>query len=101
MKTYANIEGSIATIRIDGELDHHSAGKVLDDIEVLIGGKFPRELIVDMSAVSFMDSSGIAIVLGAYKRMLQVDGAVRLVNIPKQATKVLKAAGIDKILKIS
>ena len=101
MKTYVNIEGGVATIRIDGELDHHSAGKVIDDIEVLIGGRFPRELVVDMSAVSFMDSSGIAIVLGAYRRMMQVEGSIRLVNIPKQAAKVLKAAGIDKILKIS
>ena len=101
MKITCSVDDRIATVRLEGELDHHAAGEVIDRAEALIDGCFPLELIFDMSAVSFMDSSGIAVVLGSYRRMRAVGGSVRLTGIPRQSEKVLLAAGIDKILKIS
>ena len=59
----------------------------------------PSMLILDMSGVSFMDSSGIAVLLRAYRRLGELGGTVKVVNIPAQAGKVLRAAGVDRIME--
>ena len=48
-----------------------------------------------------MDSSGIAVVLRTWKRMCQLGGSMRLQNVPSYAAKVLKAAGVDKLLEMT
>ena len=61
----------------------------------------PGSLELDMSKVTFMDSSGIAVVLRTWKRMCQLGGSMRLQNVPSYAAKVLKAAGVDKLLEMT
>ena len=58
----------------------------------------PRSLTLDLGGVSFMDSSGIAVVLRTWRRMSQLGGVMTVRNVPPQAAKVLKAAGIDKLI---
>ena len=58
-------------------------------------------LILDMEGISFMDSSGIALVIGAYKRATSVGSSFCVINVSKQAYKVFSAAGICKLLNIS
>ena len=59
-----------------------------------------RRLTLDLGGVSFMDSSGIAILLRAYRRMQDLDGALRVVHVPQQAARVLRAAGLDKLIEL-
>ena len=58
----------------------------------------PKEVRLDLGGVTFMDSSGIAVVLRTWKRMQEVDGALTLWTVPACAAKVLKAAGVDKLI---
>ena len=55
-------------------------------------------LTVDLGGVTFMDSSGIAVLLRAHRHLAALDGRIRVVNIPPQAAKLLKAAGIDRLM---
>jgi len=85
---------------VDGELDHHRAREILMELDRQIDMELPRRLTLDLGGVSFMDSSGIAILLRAYRRMSELDGALRVVHVPQQATRVLRAAGLDKLIEL-
>ena len=56
-------------VKLTGELDHHSAKKIIDGLGRILDLYLPNELILDLSTTTFMDSSGIAVLLGAYRRM--------------------------------
>ena len=69
-----------------GELDHHAARDAM------------RQL--DLGGVTFMDSSGIALILRAQQRMQMLDGSLLVCNVPRQARRVLDAAGIGRLVTI-
>ena len=87
------------TVTISGEVDHHGAHAIMAELYRQIDQNLPRELTLDLGGVSFMDSSGIALLLGARRRLGGLGGALRVVNVPAQAAKVLRAAGIDRLIK--
>ena len=60
----------------------------------------PRHCVLDFSDVSFMDSSGIAVVINAKRHMELLDGGVSLKNVSGQPKKVLDAAGIGMIVEM-
>ena len=86
------------TIFLKGELDHHGAKKGMRSIDELMELELPRVTILDFSAVSFMDSSGIAVLLRAYRRMNETGGSLLVRNVPGQAQRVLQAAGLNRLI---
>ncbi|MEL4106455.1 anti-sigma factor antagonist [Oscillospiraceae bacterium WX1] len=97
----ASIDGGQLTIYLNGELDHHAARKAIAVIEEKIDTQLPRETILDFRGLTFMDSSGIAIVLKTYRRMQELGGKVRVDNVSNQPRRVLDAAGVERIVKIT
>ena len=93
-------EGRHLTAAVTGELDHHRAKEILMELDRQIDMELPRRLTLDLGGVSFMDSSGIAVLLRAYRRMQDLDGALRVVHVPQQAARVLRAAGLDKLIEL-
>ena len=87
------------TAVITGEVDHHQAGEIMARLEEHIDRTLPRTLTVDLGGVSFMDSSGIAVLLRASRRMSELEGTMEVVHVPEQAGKVLRAAGLDRLIK--
>lgn len=87
------------TALVDGELDHHGAKAVMEELDRRIDLAQPRQLTLDLGGLTFTDSSGIAVLLRAHRRMGQVRGSMRVVNTPAQAGKVFKAAGLERIIK--
>ncbi len=92
--------GSKLTISLNGELDHHAARSAMNAIGRMLDTRLPSRCELDLGGVSFMDSSGIAVVLNAHRRMAQLGGGMEVKNVPKQAKKVLQTAGIQKIVNI-
>ena len=82
-----------------GELDHHGARNALRELELSIDAALPKKLVLDLAGVTFMDSSGIAILLRANRRMGELEGSMEVVHVPEQAGKVLRAAGVDRLIK--
>jgi len=91
-------EGRRLTARITGELDHHRAKEVMEKLDQRIDEAMPRHLTLDLKDLAFTDSSGIAVLLRAWRRMAQVQGTMQVVNLPDQAGKVFRAAGLDRII---
>ena len=81
-------------------MDHHAAGDLTDKIMDKISAYLPRDFILDMRGVTFMDSSGIAIVLRTYRKMNGIGGRLRVENVGKQPMHVFDAAGIDRIINL-
>ncbi len=92
-------QGRILTARLSGEIDHHAAKDIMADLAEQIDAALPERLVLELSQVTFMDSSGIAVLLSAWRRMGQLEGTVEVQNVPPQASKVLQAAGLDRLLK--
>ncbi len=86
---------------LHGELDHHSARCAIPEITRIIDTELPIKLILDFSDISFMDSSGIALVIGSYKKATALGALFSVINVPKQAYKVFSAAGICKIISVT
>ena len=91
-------EGRQLTARITGELDHHRAKEVMEELDRRIDEALPHHLTLDLKELAFTDSSGIAVLLRAWRRMGQVRGTMRVVNLPAQAGKVFRTAGLDRII---
>ena len=83
-----------------GEMDHHGARHALREVELAIDAALPRKLVMDFSGVTFMDSSGIALILRAQQRMQLLEGGILVCNVPAQAKRVLDAAGIGRLVTI-
>ena len=97
MKLTSFVQERQLTVALTGEIDHHSAREIMQAIAAKIDLSLPLRCILDFRDVTFMDSSGIAVVINALRRMNTLQGKLLLQNIPPQPYKVLRAAGIEKI----
>ena len=86
-------------LEMKGELDHHGARNALRELELSIDAALPKKLVLDLAGVTFMDSSGIALILRAQQRMQLLEGSLLVRNVPQQARRVLDAAGIKTSYK--
>lgn len=87
------------TVMLSGELDHHGAKQIMAHLDSRIDLELPRQLTVDLGGITFTDSSGIAVLLRAQRRMLQLDGNMTVINVPVQAQRVFRAAGLHRIIR--
>ena len=88
------------TVRLSGELDHHGAKGLMDRLDALMEQNLPVKTILDLEGLTFMDSSGIAVILRAKRRMEALGGNLIVVNIPKQAARVIDTAGLSRYVKL-
>ena len=88
------------TITLTGELDHHAAKGLMEAIDRCMEQNLPVKTLLDLGGRTFMDSSGIAVVLRAKRRMEALAGALVVVNIPRQAARVLETAGLDRYVDL-
>ena len=87
-------------LEFSGEMDHHGARSALKELERIVDAALPKHLVLDLHRVTFMDSSGIALILRAQQRMQLLDGSILVCTVPAQARRVLDAAGIGRLVTI-
>lgn len=86
------------TAHISGEIDHHGAREIMHALDREIDAGLPKRLSLDLSGVTFMDSSGIAVLLRAWRRMNELEGSLTVECIPVQPRRVLDAAGVGRLI---
>ena len=96
----SNFSGGLMVVRINGEIDHHSAVEMRTGIDAELFERHPSKLILDLSGVDFMDSSGLGLILGRLANMRKVGGELVILNPNDGVMKILKLAGAERILKI-
>lgn len=88
----------ILIVELVGELDHHYADSVRTKIDDRIDRDNIRKVILDFNGISFMDSSGIGVVVGRYKKIQCKDGKLCIVNIRENINRVFELSGLFKVI---
>jgi len=94
------LEEGRLTVALTGEIDHHCAKSYINAINSKIEAYTPNLCILDFRDVSFIDSSGIAVVINALRNMAQLEGKLILTGLAPQPMRVFHASGIDKLVEI-
>lgn len=94
------LESGKLTVALTGEIDHHCAKSYIQAISAKIEAYTPEICILDFTEVTFIDSSGIAVVINAMRAMTQIGGQLMLEGIGHQPMRVFRASGIEKIVEI-
>ena len=100
MQLTSFLENSRLTIALSGEIDHHRARSYIDTIAAKIDAYSPAECVLDFSEVTFVDSSGIAVVINSMRRMAQIAGELFLSGLGEQPMRVFRTSGIDRLVHI-
>lgn len=90
----------VVTAYLEGEIDHHTAAQMRNEIDKAVQEMHPTMLVLDFKDVSFMDSSGIGLVMGRYKTISSEGGELAIINTSPQIGKVMKLAGMERLAKI-
>ena len=85
--------GRVLRAALSGEVDHHGARAIMEELGRQIDLELPRELTLDLA--------GIAVLLRAYRQVGELGGSLTVVNVPDQAARVLRAAGVDRLIKFA
>lgn len=93
-------ENEKLTAAVTGEIDHHSAREIREEIDQNLERSLPKMLVLDFRDVTFMDSSGIGLIMGRYKLLKSMGGEIIIKNANERIQRVLKLAGVDKLAEI-
>ncbi len=92
--------GEVMSAYLSGELDHHSAKEMREAIDNALDLIMPTLLIIDFSGVDFMDSSGIGLVMGRYRKLAKSGAELHVTGTSAQIYKVMKLAGIERLARL-
>jgi stage II sporulation protein AA (anti-sigma F factor antagonist) len=93
-------QGSRLTVHLSGELDHHCAKKVRQEMDRLLADTAIKELVLDLRGLEFMDSSGIGVLMGRYRTLSKRGGRMRVCNLSGQVERVFNVSGLYRIIEM-
>lgn len=85
---------------LSGEIDHHCARPMRAEIDDRIAQIQPNTLILDFENVTFMDSSGIGLIMGRHRSMAEIGGELIIRNPPPHIRRVMRISGMERIAQI-
>jgi stage II sporulation protein AA (anti-sigma F factor antagonist) len=92
-------EKDVLYIRLPGEFDHFSSRNMKAETDALIEAAGIRNIVFDFTRTEFMDSTGIGVILGRYKRMDFIGGTVYLWRVSPRIRRMLEVAGVTRLVK--
>ena len=87
------------TVWLSGELDDRAAARLRKEIDALVDDARVRRLIFDVSELEFMDSSGIGLVIGRYKRMVRRGGSVAVTDPGARIDRIFQMSGLYQLVE--
>jgi stage II sporulation protein AA (anti-sigma F factor antagonist) len=85
-------------IKLMEELDHHNALTIREQSDKLISGKNIKDIIFDFTGSDFMDSSGIGVIMGRYKKIIFTGGKVAVTGVNQSVDRIFRLSGLYKII---
>lgn len=92
--------GGHAVAVLNGEIDHHNAQEIRTQLDSYIITVQPAELTIDFTDITFMDSSGIGLIMGRCRLMREWGGNIEIRNPNQYVRRMLKISGMERIIKI-
>ena len=93
------IKGEVLCIRLGGELDHHSAERLKNEATTIIEQKNIKHIVLNLAELTFMDSSGLGVILGRYKQIKQQQGSMVVCAITPTVKRLFEMSGLFKIIQ--
>jgi len=100
-KMRKRLERHTLHLYVDGELDMKTASQLKNMIDIDIDRKGIRTVILHMDNLHFIDSSGLGVILGRYKKLLPLGGQIRLTNVPPHLYRIMELSGLPKIIEFT
>ena len=97
---YSKSNGDL-TVKLCGEIDHHGAKNAREEIDKVIKDSVPRNLILDLSSITFCDSSGLGLIMGRYKTIKEYGGELIIKNPSESPKKMILLSGLDRLITIT
>ncbi len=97
---YKQNAGSLLVAMLQGELDHHEATHVREVIDKELDSMPVPLLLLDLEELSFMDSSGLGVILGRYKKVQGKRGQMAIANVPPSVSRLFEMSGLHKIMRL-
>ena len=88
------------SFKITGEIDHHSVKNIKETIDMKIIETRPDAVYLDLSEVSFMDSSGLGLILGRYQTSSKLNIKFALYKPSEAVCRIIRISGCDKLINI-
>ena len=98
MLTHDRRKGTM-TVQLSGELDHNTAAQIREELDELIEDPQINRLVFDLSGLSFMDSSGIGMMIGRYKTMMKRGGSIAVRTGNSQVDRLMELSGLYQIIE--
>lgn len=86
-------------IRLPEEIDHHRAGYISETADRYLLREEVQNVVFDFENTRFMDSSGIGIIMGRYRKISCFGGKVYAVNVDSQIQRILRVSGLYRIVE--
>ena len=93
------VQGRTLLIRLHADLDHHYAMQIREHADRLIEQEAIKNILFDFHGVEFMDSSGIGMIMGRYKKVIFSGGRVGVIGVGKNVDRIFIYAGLYKIVE--
>lgn len=100
MKIDTFLKQGVLIVRVEGELDMHSASEFRQTIDNALDNNEAKHILLNLSGVDFIDSSGLGVILGRYKRISLLRGQMLAAHIQPQVARIFELAGLLKIIKV-
>lgn len=95
---FYDVKRGAVAVRLTGELDHSEARRLREEMDALIDETGTKRLLLDLSGLDFMDSSGIGLIIGRYKRMKRRGGSVEVVGSNPRIDRIFDMAGLYQLV---
>ena len=92
--------GDALVIRLSGEMDHHSAAGARSEIDEKLLAERPARVFLDLSAIDFMDSSGLGLIMGRFALVRRYGGKLAVLDPSDAVQKILSLAGMDRMIPV-
>lgn len=99
-KIETEVKNKALIVRLIGELDHHSANLVKTRMEAAIASGHSNHIILSLKGLSFMDSSGLGVILGRYKQITSKGGKMVVCDVNPAVYRLFEMSGLFKIITI-
>lgn len=91
--------GDQLIVQLNGELDHYSAQSIRRDLDTMLSDPGIKRLILDFSRLTFMDSSGIGVILGRYRIMRDRGGMLYVSRMNTHIARIFHMSGMERVIK--
>lgn len=97
MSVEIKVDGESVTAYLQGEIDHHTAADMRREIDAAIERYMPATLTLDFSGITFMDSSGVGLVMGRYRNLSKTGAGLCIAGTSAPIHKMMKLAGMERL----